>query len=162
MAFGRLRLSRNSRKTSSGSDNDTNGTTTPVDTEGQELTKTTSRGIIRTLTGSFSRSHRSSKSVAGKSEYPHLHKPFTKTNLEHQRILNAFEWNFGRSSICDSIYSGISPCASRRGSLDFDLPPSDLKDAHTRFNAEPSGDESDKGHGSGTETPQVTEVETIR
>lgn len=161
MAFGKLRLSR-SRKTSSGSDNDANGSNVPVDNEAQGITKTTSRGIIRTLTGSFSRSsHRSNKSLAGRSEYPHLHRPFNKTNLEHQKILNAFEWNFGRSSVCNSIYSGISPCASRRVSFDFDLPPSGWKDSRTRFHSESSGDESEKDHGSGTETPQVTEVETI-
>ncbi|KAI1268317.1 hypothetical protein F5Y18DRAFT_224542 [Xylariaceae sp. FL1019] len=53
--------------------------------------------------------------------FARLHKPFTEQNLEHQKMLNAFEWNFGRQRrpSTSSWISSVSPGASRRASIDF-------------------------------------------
>ncbi|KAH9884606.1 hypothetical protein F4778DRAFT_557010 [Xylariomycetidae sp. FL2044] len=107
----------------SSNDTDTNGTTTPTETESPELSKSQSR--IGRITSGF-KSHRSKKS-AGPDEYPHLHKPFTPQNLEHQKMLNAFEWNFGKtrrmSLSGQSCMSGISPTATRHPSVDYSYMP---------------------------------------
>ncbi|KAI1417755.1 hypothetical protein F5Y13DRAFT_62132 [Hypoxylon sp. FL1857] len=120
MALGRWTFpsSRKQSSTSSGG-NRTTGSTTPTDNETQDPTKTQSR-ILRSFTGGF-KSSKPKKSTE-RDELAHLNKPFSQQNLEHQKILNAFEWNFsstrrssqgGRSSISD-----ISPCASRHASVD--------------------------------------------
>ena len=153
MAFGKWRFSR-SRKGSSGSagsEANTNGTTTPVD-EGRSYTKSqpeepSSSGqprLLRSLTGSFTaRPQRPRKLTEKDQEYARLHKPFTKQNLEHQKILAGFEFNFGsrstnQSQRAMSICSGISPCTSRRGSAQHDnlYPPSSRTDTHGRAGSE--------------------------
>ncbi|KAI3336434.1 hypothetical protein HD806DRAFT_5738 [Xylariaceae sp. AK1471] len=53
--------------------------------------------------------------------FARLHKPFTPQNLEHQKLLSAFEWN--SNNFDDNRHrrwsdaSGLSPCASRRVSV---------------------------------------------
>ncbi|RYP65273.1 hypothetical protein DL770_009035 [Monosporascus sp. CRB-9-2] len=151
MAFGKWRFSRsrNSRKSRNSSgktDSSTNGSTTPVESDGPDVTnaqpqaRTESR-ILRTFPGSFRSSQRSRTASAEKDvNYARLHKPFTKQNLEHQKILSAFEWNFGTrtSQGAMSICSGISPCSSRRASVDYDQPysPFDSTDAQPRFSSD--------------------------
>ena len=149
MAFGKWRFSRG-RKGSSGSAGSgatTNGTTTPVD-DGRSYTKSqpeesSQPRILRSLTGSFTaRPQRPRKLSEKDQEYARLHKPFTKQNLEHQKILASFEFNFGSRTAATanqnqramSICSGISPCTSRRGSVQHDnlFPPSSRTDTHGR------------------------------
>ena len=161
MAFGKWRFSR-SRKGSSGSagsEANTNGTTTPVD-EGRSYTKSqpeepsssSQPRLLRSLTGSFTaRPQRPRKLTEKDQEYARLHKPFTKQNLEHQKILAGFEFNFGARSAAGqqgqshsqsqrpmSICSGISPCTSRRGSAQHDnlFPPSSRTDTYGRGGSE--------------------------
>ncbi|KAF3064020.1 hypothetical protein GL218_01208 [Daldinia childiae] len=138
MALGRWTFP-NSRKPSSASSggNRSNGTTTPTDNETQDLSKSQSR-ILRTLTGGF-RSHKPKKSEE-RDEFAHLNKPFTQQNLEHQKILNTFEWNFGKRRSSHggrSSTSGISPSASRNTSVDHShVPPdSDPIETRPRFNS---------------------------
>ncbi|KAI2642862.1 hypothetical protein GGS21DRAFT_499975 [Xylaria nigripes] len=54
--------------------------------------------------------------------FARLHKPFTPQNLEHQKLLNAFEWHFHDDEHQQqrrlSFISSLSPCASRRPSMD--------------------------------------------
>ncbi|KAI1430863.1 hypothetical protein GGR50DRAFT_146241 [Xylaria sp. CBS 124048] len=65
--------------------------------------------------------------------FARLHKPFTPQNLEHQKLLGAFEWQFynnGDANGADdgddrrrrrrrpSLISSLSPCASRNPSMD--------------------------------------------
>ncbi|KAI0887482.1 uncharacterized protein GGS22DRAFT_109931 [Annulohypoxylon maeteangense] len=120
MALGRWTFptSRKQSTASSGTNRTTNGSTTPTDSETQESTKSPSR-ILKTFTGGFI-SHKSKKSV-DRDELAHLNRPFNQQNLEHQKILNAFEWNFGRRKTSHSgrsIASGISPSTSRNNSVD--------------------------------------------
>ncbi|KAI1335114.1 hypothetical protein F5Y15DRAFT_398925 [Xylariaceae sp. FL0016] len=130
MAFGKwsFRSSRNqsSSASSSKSNTSTTGTTTPIEIESQELAKTSSR-LVRTFASGFK--SQKQRKPAGPDEYPHLHKPFTRQNLEHQKLFEAFEWNFGRTTSHGgrSSFSGVSPYASRSPSFDYDrtLPPSD-------------------------------------
>ncbi|KAI1105952.1 hypothetical protein F4804DRAFT_303011 [Jackrogersella minutella] len=122
MALGRWTFptSRKQSSASSSGTNRTNGTTTPTDNEAQDLTKSPSQyRFLRTLTGSFT-SHKSKKSSVERDELAHLNKPFNQQNLEHQKILSAFEWNFGRTKTNQSrsSMSGISPSASRTTSVD--------------------------------------------
>ncbi|KAI1768736.1 hypothetical protein GGR53DRAFT_476863 [Hypoxylon sp. FL1150] len=119
MAIGRWTWpsSRKQSNTSSNG-NRSNGTTTPTDNESQDLTKSQSR-LFRTFTGGF-KSHKPKKS-AERNEYSHLNRPFTQQNLEHQKILNTFEWNFGKRKSSHgglSSISSISPSASRNTSVD--------------------------------------------
>ncbi|CAJ2506194.1 Uu.00g003240.m01.CDS01 [Anthostomella pinea] len=144
MALGRWKFgssrkaSTSSSSSNSNTDGTTNGTTTPVDNNNNDpaadgtLTKTTSRlsrfasnlcshKSKKSSSSSYSNSTSSSSATntfAGREEYPHLHKPFTAQNLEHQRLLGAFEWNFGGTPRRSSV-SGISP----RGSMDDGLGP---------------------------------------
>ncbi|KAI1501237.1 hypothetical protein F5X99DRAFT_206197 [Biscogniauxia marginata] len=172
MALGRWKFSSGRKKSSTSSgDQSSNGTMTPTDSEGHDL-KTSSR-LRRTLTGF--RTHKSKKS-SERDEYAHLNKPFTKQNLEHQKVLNAFEWNFGRrrpSHGGQSSMSGISPCCSRIPSIDYEhmFPPPNQRETHVGFNnslayeapREVSGEESDKDpHGRSDENfPRVAQVETV-
>ncbi|KAI8964146.1 hypothetical protein F5Y11DRAFT_119391 [Daldinia sp. FL1419] len=137
MALGRWTFPT-SRKPSSASSggNRSNGITTPTD-DTQDPSKSQSR-ILRTLTGGF-RSHKSKKSEE-RDEYAHLNKPFTQQNLEHQKILNNFEWNIGKRKSSrggQSSTSGISPSASRNTSVDHSHIPldSDPLEARPRFNS---------------------------
>ncbi|KAK7751626.1 hypothetical protein SLS62_006452 [Diatrype stigma] len=146
MAFGKWRLSRGRKGSNSSAEHDasTNGTTTPVESEGQSITKPRSHepsqsSILRTLTGTL-KPPRPRRLTEKDSEYARLHKPFTKQNLEHQKILSAFEWNFGASTNqrTPSICSGISPCTSRQGSVDHDnlYPPSSRTDTRARVSSD--------------------------
>lgn len=130
--FKRFGSSKTSQR-SSGSDNDSSTASSPkgsTDGAGLTLTKTTSSS------SRLGRVFRSRK-LSNKGEYAHLHKPFTPENLEHQKILNAFEWNFGtKRNSFDSSISGISPCTSRRGSMsdgERSLPPLDCADLSARI-----------------------------
>ncbi|KAI2636394.1 hypothetical protein GGS26DRAFT_493384 [Hypomontagnella submonticulosa] len=162
MALGRWTFptSRKQSAASSGG-NRTNGTITPIDNESQDSVKTQSR-LLRTLTGGF-KSHRSRKSdERNDNSYTHLNKPFTRQNLEHQKILNAFEWNFGKRKLSHSgrsSMSGISPNASRNTSVDrgrISLR-SDPTEPHPRFDStlvnepprEDPREESEKGQSDG-------------
>ncbi|KAI6092377.1 hypothetical protein F4821DRAFT_223883 [Hypoxylon rubiginosum] len=120
MAIGRWTWpSSRKQSTTSSNGNRTNGTTTPTDNESsQDLSKSQSR-LFRPFTSGF-KSQKPKKS-AERNEYSHLDRPFTQQNLEHQKILNAFEWNFGRRKPSHggrSSISGISPSASRNTSVD--------------------------------------------
>ncbi|XXH04806.1 hypothetical protein Hte_011228 [Hypoxylon texense] len=131
MAIGRWTWpSSRKQSTTSSNGNRSNGTTTPTDNESQDLSKSQSR-LIRTFTGGFKSSK--SKKPVERDEYSHLNRPFTQQNLEHQKILNAFEWNFGRRKLSHggrSSISGISPSASRNTSVDHGH-----MEAHPRFSS---------------------------
>ena len=140
--FKRFGSSKSSRR-SSGSDNESGAASSTKgsgsDGAGLTLTKTTSSSSR--LSRVFTRTRKLSK----QAEYAHLHKPFTPENLEHQKILNAFEWNFGttRNSF-DSSFSGVSPCTSRRGSMsdgERSLPPLDCNDLSARITKSSVDDE---------------------
>ncbi|KAI1378356.1 hypothetical protein F4677DRAFT_412949 [Hypoxylon crocopeplum] len=134
MALGRWTFppSRKQSTASSGGSR-TNGTTTPTDNEPQDPAKPR---LLRRWTGGF-KSNKPKKSTE-RDEFAHLNKPFTQQNLEHQKILSSFEWNFrkrksshgGRSSM-----SGISPSASRNASVDHGHTSvhSDPTETHPRF-----------------------------
>jgi len=139
--FKRFGSSKSSRR-SSGSDNESSAASSTKgsgsDGAGLTLTKTTSSSRLSRV---FTRTRKLSK----QAEYAHLHKPFTPENLEHQKILNAFEWNFGttRNSF-DSSFSGVSPCTSRRGSMsdgERSLPPLDCNDLSARITKSSVDDE---------------------
>ncbi|KAI0840542.1 hypothetical protein F5Y06DRAFT_242855 [Hypoxylon sp. FL0890] len=120
MALGRWTFPTSRKQSSaSSSGNRTTGSSTPTDGETQDPTKTQSR-LLRSFTGGFKSNK--PKKPTDRDELAHLNKPFNQQNLEHQKILSAFEWNFtskrksshgGRSSISD-----ISPSASRHASVD--------------------------------------------
>ncbi|OTB06849.1 hypothetical protein M426DRAFT_318557 [Hypoxylon sp. CI-4A] len=134
MALGRWTFPSSRKQSStSSSGNRTNGTTTPTDNESQDAATRPSR-LFRSLTGGFRSSHKSKKSTE-RDEYAHLNRPFNQQNLEHQKILNAFEWNFGRTRQSShggrSSMSEISPSASRNTSVDHG-PPTDM---HSRFDS---------------------------
>ncbi|KAI1877956.1 hypothetical protein JX265_002326 [Neoarthrinium moseri] len=152
------------RRKQSGSSGDSNTLSESTTTEGSEsrdLTKTSS-GIMRALTGGFRSSSKPKKSKES-PEDARLNRPFTHQNLEHQKILNAFAFNFGKRKLSHgarSSVSGVSPGASRNASFDsHHLPPTglshhhgDRRDTHPRFNSslagqaprEVPGEESDK------------------
>ncbi|KAI5928411.1 hypothetical protein F4810DRAFT_2773 [Camillea tinctor] len=176
MALGRWKFSssRNKSSTSSG-DQSSNGTTTPTDSEGFDLFKTSSR-LRRTLT-TFRTSSSKAKKPDERDAYAHLNKPFTKQNLEHQKVLNEFEWNFGRRRPSHgglSMMSGISPCCSRINTIDYDDMPSppNQRETHIGFNnslacdtsQEGSGEESDKdlNNHSHEDFPRVAQIETVQ
>ncbi|OTA66595.1 hypothetical protein K449DRAFT_234963 [Hypoxylon sp. EC38] len=136
MALGRWTFppSRKESLASSGGNRST-GSTTPIDNETQDPAKTQSR-FLRSFTGGFKSSK--SKKSNERDELAHLNRPFNQQNLEHQKILSAFEWNFsskrkssqgGRSSISD-----ISPSASRHASVDHSHM-IDSMEAHPRVNS---------------------------
>ncbi|KAH6654571.1 hypothetical protein BKA67DRAFT_283424 [Truncatella angustata] len=128
------------RKPSASSSEGSNlsGTVTPVNSEEQELSKTTSR---------FSRTFGwSSKPKKPKPapEDPVLDRPFTQQNLEHQALFENFTFNFGRRKLSHggrSTTSGISPSASRNTSVDSNKLPllyhdqhyGDRRDTHPKF-----------------------------
>ncbi|KAI1247809.1 hypothetical protein MGN70_011702 [Eutypa lata] len=179
MAFGKWRLSRSRKGSNSSAENDTstNGTTTPVESEGQSVTKPRSHepsqsSILRTLTGSLKpqrQPQRPRKLTEKDQEYARLHKPFSKQNLEHQKILNAFEWNFGASRTNQralSICSGISPCTSRQGSVDHDhlFPPSSRTDTRPRVSSDLAYEvtlDRLKILGKGSEKGRVAQLEAV-
>ncbi|KAI0542321.1 hypothetical protein GGR58DRAFT_304593 [Xylaria digitata] len=69
----------------------------------------------------FRSSHRSKRrSTISRDDplYARLHKPFTPQNLEHQKLLNTFEWNFDNDHCRRRRSSCISPCASRDMTVD--------------------------------------------
>ncbi|RYP58542.1 hypothetical protein DL769_008916 [Monosporascus sp. CRB-8-3] len=163
MAFGKWRFSRsrNSRKSRNSSGktgSSTNGSTTPVESDGPDVTTAQPQGRTQSrILGTFRSSQRSRTASTEKDvNYARLHKPFTKQNLEHQKILSAFEWNFGTrrtSGGAMSICSGISPCSSRRASVDYDQPfsPFDRTDAQPRFSSDLACDEPVQMIGGGFE-----------
>jgi hypothetical protein len=158
--MGKWRIGGRKQSGSSGENEDgPSGTVTPDgSSEGQELTKAPSR-FLRTLRSGL----RSSGSKQGKErdDYAHLNQPFSQTNLEHQKLLSAFAWNFGKrrpSHGGRSSISGISPSASRNASVDSGhFPPyrGDMRDAHPHFSSslirdapqEVPGEESDREQG---------------
>ncbi|KAH7041050.1 uncharacterized protein B0I36DRAFT_344691 [Microdochium trichocladiopsis] len=141
--FKRFGGSKTSQR-SSGSDNESSAASSPKGSgegAGLTLTKTTSSSRLgRVFSGGFR-----SRKLSNKGAYAHLHKPFTPENLEHQKILNAFEWNFGtKRNSFDSSFSGISPCTSRRGSMsdgERSLPPFDCADLSARIKKSSMDDE---------------------
>jgi len=143
--FKRFGGSKTSQR-SSDSDNGSSATSSPKgSTDGTGLTLTKSTSSSRRLGRVFSGGFRSRK-PSSKGEHAHLHKPFTPENLEHQKILSTFEWNFGtKRNSFDSSFSGISPCTSRRGSIsdgERSLPPLDCADLSARI-AKSSLDDED-------------------
>ncbi|GAW11190.1 hypothetical protein ANO14919_005320 [Xylariales sp. No.14919] len=64
------------------------------------------------------RTKRRSTISADDPAFARLHKPFTPQNLEHQKLLNAFEWNFDNDHSRRRRSSCISPCASRDMTID--------------------------------------------
>ncbi|KAI0024848.1 hypothetical protein F4780DRAFT_479725 [Xylariomycetidae sp. FL0641] len=167
----RFGSNRKQSTASSAASNSSNGTTTP-ENETSELTKTPSR-LMRSLTGGL-KERKAKKKLATPEEYAHLHKPFTRQNLEHQKMLNAFEWNFGRtiSHGGRSELSGVSPGASRHTSFEVDrsLPPSNLGETRVRFAGTlPSrppdcssceDDDKDPSGLSDQDIPQIVEIES--
>ncbi|KAI2630868.1 hypothetical protein GGR54DRAFT_174228 [Hypoxylon sp. NC1633] len=138
MAIGRWTFpSSRKQSAASSSGNRTNGTTTPTENETQDPIKTQSR-LLRSLTGGF-KSHKPKKS-AERDEFAHLNKPFTQQNLDHQKILSGFEWNFGKRKSSHggrSSMSGVSPSASRNTSVDHGhvSMSSDQMETHPRFDS---------------------------
>ncbi|KAI0166103.1 hypothetical protein GGR57DRAFT_7394 [Xylariaceae sp. FL1272] len=134
MGFGKWRFG-SSRVSSTGSSNDSESstrTTSPTESSTElsssysnsnsskpsSSTSSTSSAPRRTW---FKSNQRKKAIGSDDPAFARLHKPFTEQNLEHQKMLNAFEWNFGRqrrSSTCSWI-SSVSPCASRSASIDF-------------------------------------------
>ncbi|KAI8634613.1 hypothetical protein F5Y19DRAFT_118763 [Xylariaceae sp. FL1651] len=140
MALGKWRFS-SSRKhsaTSLSNSGTTTGMTTPTDSTHELSSSSNMSSPSSPLSPSspsqsrfswFKSSPRSSPLPSKKSisrddpAFARLHKPFTAQNLEHQKLLNAFEWNFGRqrrpSHGARSYISSISPSASRSASIDY-------------------------------------------
>ncbi|KAI0481199.1 hypothetical protein GGR56DRAFT_629316 [Xylariaceae sp. FL0804] len=139
MALGKWKFGSLGKKHSASSDlsDTTIGTTTPIDSYVPEPPKRPSR-LTRSFTKFRHRAKKSSLSSLGgggsepedQDAYARLHKPFTPENLEHQKILSAFEWNFGRTlaepGCRRTSMEDISPSASRCNSIDWErvLPPS--------------------------------------
>ncbi|KAK5627669.1 hypothetical protein RRF57_003384 [Xylaria bambusicola] len=142
MSFSKWRFS-NSRKQSPSSSSDIDTTMTLSSSSSSPMSTPTSP------TSSGGNSNRSSKSSSSLSVSPfswfrspnrpkkrkstisrddpafaRLHKPFTPQNLEHQRMFETFEWNFGSSDGDDDSYRrrrsslSISPCATRDMTID--------------------------------------------
>ncbi|KAI0512626.1 hypothetical protein F5B22DRAFT_299297 [Xylaria bambusicola] len=136
MSFSKWRFS-NSRKQSPSSSGDIDAT----------MTSSSPMSTPMSPTSSGSNSNRSSKSSLSSSPFSwfrspnrpkkrkstisrddpafaRLHKPFTPQNLEHQRMFESFEWNFGSSDGDDDSYRrrrsslSISPCATRNMTVD--------------------------------------------
>ncbi|KAI1368449.1 hypothetical protein F5Y08DRAFT_295822 [Xylaria arbuscula] len=141
MSFSKWKFS-SSRKTSpSGSSNidtslsssPTTGMSTPtspISSSGGNSGSRSSKSSLSSSPFSWFRlsPHRSNKRKSTISRddpaFARLHKPFTPQNLEHQRMFESFEWNFGGRSSSgssnddDDSYrrrrsSSISPCATR-------------------------------------------------
>jgi len=157
------RIGGRKQSTSSG-ESGTTGTITPTDSEGQELAKTSSR-FMRSL------GFGSSKSKKNDSGSSRLERPFTQQNLEHQKLLNTFAWNFGRRrpSQARSSISGISPSASRNASIDsnyFATANGERRETHPRFSSslaydapqEVSGEDSDREQPVSRPGPEVGTV----
>ncbi|KAI2602704.1 uncharacterized protein GGS25DRAFT_106456 [Hypoxylon fragiforme] len=122
MALGRWTFPTSRKQsTASSSGNRTNGASTPSDFETQDSSKSQFR-LLRSLTGGFKSPKAKKTAEQQRDECYHLNKPFTPQNLEHQKILGAFEWNFGRRRKSShggrSSMSGISPSTSRNASVD--------------------------------------------
>ncbi|KAH8673975.1 hypothetical protein BX600DRAFT_221807 [Xylariales sp. PMI_506] len=124
---------------SSGENEPQSGAATPERSESRELSKTPSR-LMRSLTGGF----RSSKPKSNKetADEARLNRPFTQQNLEHQKMLGAFAFEFGKRKLSHggrSSMSGVSPGASRNASVDSSEMPlphnGERRDTHTRFDS---------------------------
>ncbi|KAI0911508.1 hypothetical protein F4823DRAFT_306015 [Ustulina deusta] len=144
MSIGKWRFSSSRKQSTSSSGNCDTATTTT-------MTSSSSTPRTSTPTSAGGNSNRSSKTSLSSSPFswfrsPHhrskkrkstispddpafarLHKPFTPQNLEHQKLLNTFEWNFGGNDNDDDYDDGrrrrrsslsISPCATRNTTVD--------------------------------------------
>ncbi|KAK6841356.1 hypothetical protein PG989_010092 [Apiospora arundinis] len=159
------------------------GTVTPDSSVGGQETggsKSPSR-FIRTLTG-FRPSRSKKDKTSSNNNYAHLDRPFTQQNLEHQKILNAFAFSFGKtprrrtSHGAHSYASGISPCASRNTSVDGGSLSitrshgSDRRETHPRFSSslardapqEVPGEESDQERGPVQALPNAPKVTRVQ
>ncbi|KAI0408657.1 hypothetical protein F4802DRAFT_359123 [Xylaria palmicola] len=68
---------------------------------------------------SSSRAQRKSIISPDDPAFSRLHKPFTPQNLEHQKMLSTFEWNFDeRDSQRRRTSLSLSPCATRNATAD--------------------------------------------
>ncbi|TQV92396.1 hypothetical protein V2A60_007088 [Cordyceps javanica] len=105
--------------------------------DGPQLEKTSSR-LARVLTfGSSSqdskerekeRAEKRDRKAAAQSSRRRTHprdRPLTTQNIRHQEMLSHFSMTFGASDpaqIETMSFVGVSPCCTRRGSLDLDDP----------------------------------------
>ncbi|KAI0194199.1 hypothetical protein F4808DRAFT_354091 [Astrocystis sublimbata] len=100
---------------SSGSNNSNNNKTSPA-------SPTSSSSSSKRLSWFRSSSRPKRKSIISRDDpaFARLHKPFTAQNLEHQKMLSAFDWNFDDDSDHrrQRISLEISPCASRNATVD--------------------------------------------
>ncbi|KAK8095808.1 uncharacterized protein PG998_002438 [Apiospora kogelbergensis] len=154
------------------------GTVTPDSSVGgQEPGSKSPSRFIRTLAGFRSRKDKRSSN----NDYSHLDRPFTQQNLEHQKILNGFAFNFGKkqqrrtSHGAHSYASGISPCASRNTSVDgaslsiTRSHGSSRRETHPRFSStlahdaprEVPGEESDQERGPVRALPNAPKVTRV-
>ncbi|KAI1085798.1 hypothetical protein F5B20DRAFT_575303 [Whalleya microplaca] len=181
MALGRWKFNSDGKPSTSSGDN-SNGTVTPTGSESQDTTASskTHTGLLRSLTGSF-REHRAhlAKKSAERREFRNrsaqLNKPLTRQNLEHQKILKEFTWEFGNRRLSHSgrsSFSGVSPGGSRRVSYDhgYPTPPSDPKETHAWFSNssahtpphDVSSDDSDKEQPiGGHDFPEASHIESV-
>jgi hypothetical protein len=95
-------------------------TITPSNVPAIILTKTSTTSSRLSKITSWRSKDKGEKGTEPKSKYPAL------KNSKHQEILRGFEMKFGRTSGARqsldgrwSIFSGVSPMASRNGSLDL-------------------------------------------
>jgi len=135
MVFNKLRSSlKRGQSSGSTSNNETPPTTTPT-RQASDSSATSSNlswsapRLPSWLRSSLSSSQRKKSILTPKDpEYKRLNKPFTPQNLEHQKLLSAFDWNLAengcsrrrrQSQDAMSFISGISPCATPRTSIDY-------------------------------------------
>ncbi|KAF2972125.1 hypothetical protein GQX73_g1425 [Xylaria multiplex] len=99
----------------------TNGPNGGSSSNSSRSSKTSSSSLSSSPFSWFRSPHRSKRrSTISRDDplYARLHKPFTPQNLEHQKLLNAFEWNFDNDHCRRRRSSCISPCASRDMTVD--------------------------------------------
>ncbi|KAJ3551862.1 hypothetical protein NPX13_g11257 [Xylaria arbuscula] len=97
--------------------------TSPISSSGGNSGSRSSKSSLSSSPFSWFRSspHRSNKkrkSTISKDDpaFARLHKPFTPQNLEHQRMFESFEWNFGGSSSSGSSNDDDDSYRRRRSS----------------------------------------------
>lgn len=134
------------------SSSNTSGTVTPVSSsEEPELNSKRSVRLMKSLTNGLRSSKPKKVNYSDMTPLEQrINRPLTQRNLEHQRMFDDFTFDFGKRKQSFgglSVISGISPCASRRGSMDSNYAPhssqyhshqhhGDRRDTHhSHFNA---------------------------
>ncbi|KAM3523469.1 hypothetical protein NHJ13051_005072 [Beauveria bassiana] len=144
-----LRKSEASDTTSSTESNSTTAHTSQSSNDGPQLQKTSSR-LARALTFGSSDSKekekeraekRASKAAQTRRRTHPRDRPLTSQNLRHQEMLAGFSMTFGASDpaqIETMSFVGVSPCCTRRGSLDLS------RGSSTSFSNASSGTDSSR------------------